>query len=257
MRNVEHPEYTLERDTTTDWLFLTTFGPGEGYVVIFDRRLDVQDLHAALCEYLAETQCGTCDGTGRIDDLIDRQVPCPDCRPQQLSAGEVESFELAMDEQSHAEYRAAATAKAFDPDVPTEVWRAGYIAGVNRARSALSQQPERGKAQVQPVAYALTRDGEVCYEADDGIVISNTPGDETNLYKWQPVYFESYHPQYPDAGALVEALETARDYVYSALEERKHVLAGYPHKWRTEEEDLAAIDALIAAYRAQGKGAEG
>lgn len=41
----------------------------------------------------------------------------------------------------------------------------------------------------EPVAYVLTRDGEVCYEADDGIVISNTPGDETGLYKWQPVYF--------------------------------------------------------------------
>lgn len=46
----------------------------------------------------------------------------------------------------------------------------------------------------QPVAYVLTRDDDVCYEADDGIVISNTPGDETSLYKWKPVYFDTSQP---------------------------------------------------------------
>lgn len=62
--------------------------------------------------------------------------------PEQPGAGEREAFELAMDEQSHKEYRAASSANAFDLDVPTEVWRAGYIAGINRARAALSSASE-------------------------------------------------------------------------------------------------------------------
>lgn len=44
---------------------------------------------------------------------------------------------------------------------------------------------------------------------------------------------------------LLEALETARDYVYSELETRKSALAGYPHKWAQEERDLAQVDAAI------------
>ncbi|RPM20923.1 hypothetical protein IPC1296_01150 [Pseudomonas aeruginosa] len=40
----------------------------------------------------------------------------------------------------------------------------------------------------EPVAYVLFRDGEVYYEIDDNIVISNTPGDETDLYRWLPVF---------------------------------------------------------------------
>ncbi len=40
----------------------------------------------------------------------------------------------------------------------------------------------------EPVAYVLFRDGEVYYETDDNIVISNTPGDETDLYRWLPVF---------------------------------------------------------------------
>lgn len=40
----------------------------------------------------------------------------------------------------------------------------------------------------EPVAYVLFRDGEVYYETDDNIVISNTPGDETDLYMWLPVF---------------------------------------------------------------------
>jgi hypothetical protein len=43
--------------------------------------------------------------------------------------------------------------------------------------------------EFQPAAYVLTSGGEVCYESDDGIVISNTDGDETDLLKWKAVYF--------------------------------------------------------------------
>ena len=43
--------------------------------------------------------------------------------------------------------------------------------------------------EFQPAAYVLTRDDEVCYEPDDGIVISNTVGDETDRLKWEAVYF--------------------------------------------------------------------
>lgn len=48
---------------------------------------------------------------------------------------------------------------------------------------------------------------------------------------------------------LLAALETARDYVAGELEYRKQAMAGYPDKWRTEEEDLASIDAAIAKAR--------
>lgn len=61
----------------------------------------------------------------------------------------------------------------------------------------------------QPVAYVLTRDDEVCYEADDGIVISNTPGDETNLYKWKPVYFDTSPPA-PVAVLLPERFDESQ-----------------------------------------------
>ena len=53
------------------------------------------------------------------------------------------------------------------------------------------------------------------------------------------------------APGLLAALETARDYVAGELEYRKQALAGYPDKWRTEEQDLAAIDAAIAKARSQ------
>lgn len=48
---------------------------------------------------------------------------------------------------------------------------------------------------------------------------------------------------------LLAALETARDYVAGELEYRKQAMAGYPDKWRTEEQDLAAIDAAISKAR--------
>lgn len=44
---------------------------------------------------------------------------------------------------------------------------------------------------------------------------------------------------------LERLLSTARDYVYSELEERKAAMAGYPHKWQQEEADLAEIDAAL------------
>lgn len=78
-----------------------------------------------------------------------------------------------------------------------ELWWQGWKA---RAAYQRAQQPQSAEA----VAYVLTRDGEVCYEADDGIVISNTPGDETDLYKWQPVYFTTPQPSaVPDGWKLV------------------------------------------------------
>lgn len=48
---------------------------------------------------------------------------------------------------------------------------------------------------------------------------------------------------------LLAALETARDYVAGELEYRKQAMAGYPDKWRSEEEDLASIDAALAKAR--------
>lgn len=62
-----------------------------------------------------------------------------------------------------------------------------------------------------PVAYVLTCDDEVCYEADDGVVISNTPGDETNLYKWKPVYFGS------QPAPVSAALPDRKEYVHKGL----------------------------------------
>src|SRR5690554_577180 len=55
----------------------------------------------------------------------------------------------------------------------------------------------------------------------------------------------------PGVAGLVEALEIARDYVFSSLEEKKLALAGYPQMWRGEQDDLAMIDATIAAHRKQ------
>lgn len=44
------------------------------------------------------------------------------------------------------------------------------------------------KGGQKAVAWVLFRDGEVCYETDDNIVISNTPGDESDRDKWLPVF---------------------------------------------------------------------
>lgn len=58
----------------------------------------------------------------------------------------------------------------------------------------LTQERDAALARVaelekqEPVAYVLFRDGEVYYETDDNIVISNTQGDETDLYRWLPVF---------------------------------------------------------------------
>jgi len=64
--------------------------------------------------------------------------------------------------------------------------------------------------QWQAVAYVLFRDGEPFYEADNGIVISNTPGDETYLYKWLPVY--TTPPQPAEVGELADLLREVREY---------------------------------------------
>ncbi|HCF2955937.1 TPA: hypothetical protein NIB40_001634 [Pseudomonas aeruginosa] len=52
--------------------------------------------------------------------------------------------------------------------------------------AALARVAELEKQE--PAAYVLFRDGEVYYETDDNIVISNTTGDETDLYMWLPVF---------------------------------------------------------------------
>ncbi len=59
-------------------------------------------------------------------------------------------------------------------------------AALARVASLESKLAELEKQE--PVAYVLFRDGEVYYETDDNIVISNTPGDETDLYRWLPVF---------------------------------------------------------------------
>lgn len=58
---------------------------------------------------------------------------------------------------------------------------------------ALAEQIEgarRAALATQPAAYVLTKDGEIYWESDDGIVISNTPGDCLDeSYEWRPVGF--------------------------------------------------------------------
>lgn len=108
--------------------------------------------------------------------------------------------------ESHAESIVLAMAKAAPVGERDayEAWKLsmkpygfdGFDAYQAGAAYQRAQQPQSAEA----VAYVLTRDGEICYEADDGIVISNTPGDETDLYKWQPVYFTT--PQ-PSAGVVM------------------------------------------------------
>ncbi|MFG8501861.1 LysM peptidoglycan-binding domain-containing protein [Pseudomonas aeruginosa] len=63
---------------------------------------------------------------------------------------------------------------------------AQHAAALARVASLESKLAELEKQE--PVAYVLFRDGEVYYETDDNIVISNTPGDETDLYRWLPVF---------------------------------------------------------------------
>ena len=48
------------------------------------------------------------------------------------------------------------------------------------------------------------------------------------------------------APELLEALQLARDYISGELLDKQVSLAGYPHKWKGEEDDLALIDAAIA-----------
>lgn len=50
----------------------------------------------------------------------------------------------------------------------------------------------RAALATQPAAYVLTKDGEIYWEGDDGIVISNTTGDCLDeSYEWRPVGFIS------------------------------------------------------------------
>ncbi|HBO2015840.1 TPA: hypothetical protein L4G30_005076 [Pseudomonas aeruginosa] len=68
------------------------------------------------------------------------------------------------------------------------------VQGIRAHSKQLEEQLKVALARVaelekqEPVAYVLFRDGEVYYETDDNIVISNTPGDETDLYRWLPVF---------------------------------------------------------------------
>lgn len=63
-----------------------------------------------------------------------------------------------------------------------DTWVQGASIGWSR-RAALA---------TQPAAYVLTKDGEIYWEGDDGIVISNTTGDCLDeSYEWLPVGFIS------------------------------------------------------------------
>lgn len=79
----------------------------------------------------------------------------------------------------------------------------------------------------EPAAYVLFRDGEVCYEADDSIVISNTPGDETDLYKWLPVF------TLPPLAGQVRKRDASR----AAIEKLRAM---------SHDELLAEVEALLA-----------
>lgn len=60
---------------------------------------------------------------------------------------------------------------------------------INSAQAAaIINAALRAQQEADPVAYVLFRDGEVCYEADDNIVISNKPGDSSDLFQWLPVF---------------------------------------------------------------------
>jgi Lar family restriction alleviation protein len=59
----------------------------------------------------------------------------------------------------------------------------------------------------------------------------------------------SLRAELAEVKGLVKALETARDYVYCELENRKQAMAGYPHKWQQEEADLAEIDTALSTWR--------
>ena len=72
---------------------------------------------------------------------------------------------------------------------------------------------------------------------DDDIRV---PSDKTRIALEQAKRISSLDKE------LLNALELAREYVYSELETLKTNLAGYPHKWSREEADLLLIDSVIA-----------
>lgn len=130
-----------------------------------------------------------------------------------------------------------------------------------QARALLTAQPQASAAQSapagerEPVAYVLTRDGEVCYEADDGIVISNTPGDETDLCKWQPVYFGAAQQSEPDRVSVsVELLQDLHDLASDAVEHHRAAFAGYKLKRQANMEGVVdKARALLASHAEGGK----
>jgi hypothetical protein len=69
--------------------------------------------------------------------------------------------------------------------------RAALSLGLNiksEQAAAIINAALRMEQEADPVAYVLFRDGEVFYETEDNIVISNKPGDSSDLYQWLPVY---------------------------------------------------------------------
>jgi hypothetical protein len=54
--------------------------------------------------------------------------------------------------------------------------------------------------------------------------------------------------QAPSNADILEVLQLGRDYIAAELSHRQDAYAGYPHKWSSEQEDLARVDAVIAAY---------
>lgn len=92
---------------------------------------------------------------------------------------------------------------------------------VYRARAALA---------TQPAAYVLTKDGEIYWEGDDGIVISNTPGDcLDDSYEWRPVGFisqpalpapaEAMSFEYADLSGERRTVTVTRDEVIEGMED--------------------------------------
>jgi hypothetical protein len=72
------------------------------------------------------------------------------------------------------------------------------------------------------------------------------------FYETEPLY--AAPAALPPAVSLLlrqaaEALELGRDYIAAELAHRQEAYAGYPHKYATEQDDLARIESVAAALR--------
>lgn len=195
MRSTVHTGVMLEADPLG--LYVDCTGP-----MVVDRRIDVQELHRALGEYLAETKCARCDGTGVLDDLIDRQAPCPDCRPDNalltaqpqasacVTCGEPTRFDKPYCEEHCYELPQASAAQSAPDDrdlLVAEALRTCNWSGVpigNKAliEAAIERLTARTAWQRAQSAPAGERDGfEAWYLRDSGFdelsIARNSDGD--------------------------------------------------------------------------------